>query len=132
AVEQRHGIDDRARLAARRLHEVGVQVTAPLGMVGAPGMDQPGDLSHRRYCTPSVRRRSWLPGLLATLVFTAPAWLPFLRPDLSLWQLYDGGNHLRKAFFLAQLIKDGSWYPRWVPQAYGGYGYPTFNFSAPA
>src|SRR5438874_2039195 len=74
---------------------------------------------------------TWLPGALLALALTTPAWAPILRPDLSLWQLYDGGNHLRKAFFLAQSIKDGNWYPRWTPQEYGGYGYPTLNFYAP-
>ena len=26
----------------------------------------------------------------------------------------------------------GEWYPRWTPDLYGGYGYPTFAFYAPA
>src|SRR5262245_32788053 len=75
---------------------------------------------------------AWLPGLLLAVLLTLPAWAPFLRPDLNLWQLFDGASHLRKAWLLAQQIKDGSWYPRWTPQLYGGYGYPTLNFYAPA
>ena len=77
-------------------------------------------------------RPSWLLGLLLTVLLTLPAWAPFLRPDLSLWQLFDGASHLRKSWLLAQLIKDGDWYPRWVPAIYGGYGYPTLNFYAPS
>jgi hypothetical protein len=75
---------------------------------------------------------AWLPGLLVAVLLTLPAWAPFLRPDLNLWQLFDGSSHLRKAWLLAQLIKDGNWYPRWIPDLYGGYGYPTFTFYAPA
>ncbi|HEX2034739.1 MAG TPA: DUF6541 family protein, partial [Chloroflexota bacterium] len=75
---------------------------------------------------------AWLPGLVLAIVLTLPAWVPFLRPDLSLWHLFDGASHLRKAYQLGQLIKEGNWYPRWVPDLYGGYGYPTFNFYAPA
>ena len=74
----------------------------------------------------------WLPGLLVAVLLTLPAWAPFLRPDLNLWQLFDGSSHLRKAWLLAQQIKDGNWYPRWIPDLYGGYGYPTFTFYAPA
>ena len=29
------------------------------------------------------------------------------------------------------MIAGGDWYPRWFPQQYGGYGYPTLNFYAP-
>ncbi|MGH2367374.1 MAG: hypothetical protein ACRDI2_04170 [Chloroflexota bacterium] len=73
----------------------------------------------------------WLAGALVALLLTIPAWAPVLRPEFSVWHLYDGHNHLRKAFLLSQLIKDGAWYPRWMPQQFGGYGYPTLNFYAP-
>ena len=74
---------------------------------------------------------AWLPGAVAVVLLTLPAWAPILRPDVSLWQLFDGTNHLRKAFFLLELIKEGNWYPRWTPQEFEGFGYPTFNFYAP-
>jgi hypothetical protein len=61
-----------------------------------------------------------------------PAWAPFLRPDLDVGRLLDGDQHLAKAYSLAQLIAGGDWYPRWTPDLYGGYGYPTFVFYAPA
>ena len=74
---------------------------------------------------------AWLPGLLLAVLLTLPAWAPFLRPDLNLWQLFDGSSHLRKAWLLAQQIKDGNWYPRWIPDLYGGYGYPTLHLLRP-
>ena len=80
-----------------------------------------------------ARAVAWpgLAGALITVLLTLPAWAPVLSPAFSLWQVDDGRLHLHRAFFLAQLIKDGNWLPRWMPQEFGGYGYPTFNFYAP-
>lgn len=36
------------------------------------------------------------------------------------------GDHFRRAFFAGHL------YPRWLPELYGGYGYPTFCYYPPA
>ena len=79
------------------------------------------------------RPRTWagLTGLAITALFTLPAWAPILSPSFSLWQVDDGRLHMHRALFLAQLVKDGNWFPRWMPQQYGGYGYPTLNFYAP-
>ena len=74
---------------------------------------------------------SWLAGAAAALLLTLPAWVPAVRPDFNLWQVDDGTLHLHRSLFLAQLIRDGNWFPRWMPQEYGGYGYPTLNFYAP-
>ena len=74
---------------------------------------------------------AWLPGLALLLLLTVPAWGPLLHPGFSLWQVYDGNLHLRRALFLREMIAGGDWYPRWFPQQFGGYGYPTLNFYAP-
>ena len=74
----------------------------------------------------------WLPGLLLSLVLTAPAWLFFLHPALNLWELYDGEVHLVRSYSLQQYIASGDWYPRWLSEPYSGYGYPYLNFYAPA
>ena len=74
---------------------------------------------------------AWLVGLTVTFAFTLPAWAPVLSPAFSLWQVDDGRLHLHRALFLGQLIRDGNWLPRWLPQQYGGYGYPTLTFYAP-
>ena len=47
-------------------------------------------------------------------------------------RLLDGDQHLAKAYSLAQLLAGGERFPRWTPDLYGGYGYPTFVFYAPA
>ena len=73
----------------------------------------------------------WLPGLLLALTLTAPAWLPMLHPDLNIWELYDGGNHLVRTYSVQQHITSGDWYPRWFAEHYGRYGYPALNFYAP-
>jgi hypothetical protein len=46
--------------------------------------------------------------------------------------LLDGDQHLAKAFSLTSLLAGGDLFPRWSPDFYGGYGYPTFTFYAPA
>ena len=73
----------------------------------------------------------WLPGLLLALALTAPAWLPMLHPDLNIWELSDGGNHLVRTYSVQQHIISGDWYPRWLADHYGRYGYPALNFYAP-
>ena len=75
---------------------------------------------------------AWLPGLVLTFALTIPAWATFVRPDFSLWRLLDGDGHLHRLVLIQQAIAGGDWYPRWLPQHYGGYGYPTLNFYAPS
>jgi hypothetical protein len=75
---------------------------------------------------------AWAPGLLAGVVLTLPAWAPFLHPDFVVGALLDGDQHLAKATSLSGLLAGGDLFPRWSPELYGGYGYPTFTFYAPA
>ena len=70
-------------------------------------------------------------GLIAALLATAPAWALALHPHLNVWALFDGETHLLRSFFLKELIAAGEMYPRWFPQQYGGYGYPTLAYYAP-
>ena len=74
----------------------------------------------------------WLPGLLLALTLTAPAWLPVLHPAFNLSTSVDGIVHLVRAYSLQQHIASGDWYPRWLSEHYGSYGYPALNFYAPA
>ena len=69
--------------------------------------------------------------MAAALLFTVPGWGPLAHPNFAFGKLYDGTSHLSRAYFLRELLTHGDWYPRWVPQEYGGYGYPTFNFYSP-
>ncbi|HET7770438.1 MAG TPA: 6-pyruvoyl-tetrahydropterin synthase-related protein, partial [Chloroflexota bacterium] len=71
-------------------------------------------------------------GLAATLLLTVPFWLQWLDPRLNLWDVDDSKNHLIRLYHLEWLIRNGVWYPRWVPELYLGYGYPLFNYYAPA
>jgi hypothetical protein len=79
-----------------------------------------------------LRLPAWAPGLLLALALSLPAWAPFLHPRLEVGRLLDGDQHLAKAYSLAQLLGGGERFPRWTPDLYGGYGYPTFVFYAPA
>src|SRR5205823_13543298 len=40
--------------------------------------------------------------------------------------------HLLRLYVLQWLIAHGVWYPRWVPDLFMGWGYPVFNYYAPA
>jgi hypothetical protein len=74
----------------------------------------------------------WLLGLLTALAVTVPAWLPWLDPSIDLMATDDGKNHLIRLYHLEWLLQRGVWYPRWVPDMFLGYGYPLFNYYAPA
>ncbi|CAA9281446.1 MAG: hypothetical protein AVDCRST_MAG77-3879 [uncultured Chloroflexi bacterium] len=76
--------------------------------------------------------RSLLASLGVALALTLPAWGRFLHPGLDLWALPDGDGHLTRAIQLAALVREGNWYPRWLPQHVGGYGYPALNYYSPA
>ena len=77
-------------------------------------------------------RAVWLAGLVASLLLTVPFWLQWLDPRLDLWDVDDSKNHLIRLYHLEWLIRNGVWYPRWVPEMFLGYGYPLFNYYAPA
>ena len=40
--------------------------------------------------------------------------------------------HLMRLFVFDQQVRQGDWLPRWIADLYTGYGYPLFNFYAPA
>jgi uncharacterized membrane protein len=70
-------------------------------------------------------------GPLFVLLLSVPAWLPWLAPDVNLWEVDDAKNHLIRLFHFQWLLAHGVWYPRWVPEMFLGYGYPLFNYYAP-
>jgi len=66
------------------------------------------------------------------MLATLPAWLPWLDPQLDLWKTDDAKNHMLRLYHLGWLLERGVLHPRWVPDMFMGYGYPLFNFYAPA
>ena len=78
---------------------------------------------------------AWLPdvlGILAAQLACVPVWLPWVSPTMDLLQLEDGLTYLIRLYHLGFLLEHGAWYPRWAPDMFLGYGYPIFNFVAPA
>ena len=70
-------------------------------------------------------------GLILAILATLWAWGPLIDPTVSVWRTFDAPNHMIRTHFLMELIPKGEWFPRWFPQQFGGYGYPTLNFYAP-
>ena len=70
-------------------------------------------------------------GLILAILATLWAWGPLVDPTVSVWRTFDAPNHMIRTHFLMELIPKGEWFPRWFPQQFGGYGYPTLNFYAP-
>ena len=70
-------------------------------------------------------------GLILALIGTFWAWAPLIDPSLSMWKTLDAPNHMVRTHLLAVMASHGEWFPRWFPQQFGGYGYPTLNFYAP-
>ena len=82
-------------------------------------------LDYARLC---VRRLDW--GLLLALALALVAAAPFLtRPGLP--RGTDAELHVYRAAELGHVLRAGSFYPRWAPDLYLGYGYPIFNYYAP-
>jgi hypothetical protein len=79
---------------------------------------------------------TWLVGLCAALALSVPSWLPWLGPRITLWQgtpgVDDAKNHLLRTYVLGWLVSHGAWFPRWFSDLFLGYGYPLFNYYAPA
>lgn len=57
---------------------------------------------------------------------------PWLDPQFNWSATFDGENHLIRLFLVGDALKAGDWYPRWLPDLAMGYGYPLFNYYAPA
>ncbi|MBU6290156.1 MAG: hypothetical protein KGS10_18515, partial [Chloroflexi bacterium] len=64
-------------------------------------------------------------------VLSVPAWILVLDPTVNVWSEYDGANHMVRSYLLSRAWNQEEWYPRWSPEQFGGYGYPTLNFYAP-
>ncbi len=75
-----------------------------------------------RLCLPHL----WL--LLFPLAW--PALRVFVQEGLP--RSFDGGLHLLRIALLERHLQVGNLLPRWVPELLLGYGYPLFNFYAPA
>lgn len=67
---------------------------------------------------------------MALPVLALPALWPFVADGLP--RSFDGGLHLLRLGLLDFHVQRGTFYPRWVPEALLGYGYPLFNYYAPA
>ncbi len=66
----------------------------------------------------------------AVLVALPAVWLLITRglPTIA----DDTPVHLMRLFVFDQQVRQGDWLPRWIADLYTGYGYPLFNFYAPA
>lgn len=126
-----------ASLLTRTTHRRPGQAWPWLGRKRLPGQRRQGQWRERQ--VRHLHRGGplwWTLGLLAALLFTAPAWLPWTDPDLNLlWEeakgLDDAKHHMLRLFLLGWLVDHGVWHPRWVPDLFMGYGYPVFNYYAP-
>src|SRR5690242_4816292 len=63
--------------------------------------------------------------LLLTL-FTLPAIWPLFTDGLP--ARFDRGLHLMRLAWLDQHLRQGTLFPRWIPEMMLGRGYPLFNF----
>lgn len=68
---------------------------------------------------------------LAAAIIALPAvWLIITRGVPAIAD--DTPVHLMRLFVFDLHVRQGEWLPRWLPELYTGYGYPLFNFYAPA
>src|SRR5262245_38773724 len=79
---------------------------------------------------PGTRTRS------GTVELTLGFGISLVPVTALLWhrQLPDNGaifRELRLSALCTGAIRGGSWYPRWLPDLNGGYGYPVFVFYQP-
>lgn len=72
------------------------------------------------------KHRFWL---ILTILFTIPAFIWFLQPNLY-WNMHDDMQVIRQ-LQLEKCITDGQIPCRWSPDLGFGYGYPLFNFYPP-
>jgi hypothetical protein len=66
--------------------------------------------------------------------FTLLLSLPVIGPLLQPGYFWGGHDARHSVYFLHQfdkVIRDGVWYPRWIPDMAFGYGYPFFNVYGP-
>ena len=75
-------------------------------------------------------RRIIDPGLVVALALgLLAAWPLLTRPSLP--AMTDAEMHIYRAAEIERSIRAGSFYPRWAPDFYFGYGYPVFDFYSP-
>ncbi len=69
---------------------------------------------------------------IALVLLFAALWIagPILSLD-SWYRSHDGMRYPYLVYRFQQVINAGLWYPRWIPEMMGGYGYPTFVFYQP-
>ncbi len=79
---------------------------------------------------PAAARR--LSDRLWLLIFplALPALAPFYTEGVT--RSFDGGLHLLRLGLLDRYVRSGVFFPRWAPELLLGYGYPLFNYYAPA
>lgn len=70
----------------------------------------------------------WLPLLI--LVSLSPVIPNWLAPGLP--ATHEGYRYLLLSGWFADALAAGVWYPRWLPEMNGGFGYPQFVFYQPA
>ena len=69
--------------------------------------------------------RPWLLGLLTALAISAAVWGPVMLPSFDFAPTHDGEYHLRRLFLLDHSIRNGLWYPRWLPDLFMGFRLPA-------
>jgi hypothetical protein len=79
---------------------------------------------------PRNGRRCRAVGHLSLIILLLPALQPLLTADFTCG--YDNTFHLWRAVELEHLLQQGVLLSRWAPDMANGYGYPLFNFAAPA
>jgi hypothetical protein len=72
-----------------------------------------------------------IPGWLVAAVLPLIAILPTLNNE-AIPATADGLFHIHRIQAMTLLLQSGDLYPRWIPWFHLGYGYPVFNFYAPA
>ncbi|MBN1218715.1 MAG: glycosyltransferase family 39 protein [Anaerolineae bacterium] len=64
--------------------------------------------------------------LWLTLLLSLPVIGPLLQPGYF-WGAHDARHSVYFLHQFDKVIRDGVWYPRWIPDMAFGYGYPFFN-----
>jgi len=67
---------------------------------------------------------------LSFVILLLPALQPLFAADFTCG--YDNGFHLWRAVQVEHLLRQGVLFSRWAPDMAHGYGYPLFDFTAPA
>ncbi|MCC7353079.1 MAG: glycosyltransferase family 39 protein [Anaerolineae bacterium] len=68
--------------------------------------------------------------LLLVLALSLFAWMPLLSPGYF-FNAHDAHHSVFWLVEFDQAIRDGAWWPRWVPDHAMGYGYPLWTFYSP-